>query len=116
MANLHEENLVHGRSVARVILEGPCKLGSALNIINMDTPFRIKQLARRLVRHLHHYLFVCSHLKSDQHPLPLFSIAVYAFSSSNGQEGECNDMALRLTSDEQESSRLVGVIVSRLFD
>lgn len=120
MANLQEKDLVHSGSVARVILEGSRRVGSTLNIANTETPFHIKQLARCLVRHLHHYmfvcLFVCSHLKSNQHPFLLFSIAVYVFFPSNGQEGVYNNMPLRLTFDKQESSRLVGVTVSRLFD
>lgn len=88
MTNVQEEDLVHGGSVARIILEGSCRVGGTLNIANTETPLHIKQLTRRLVRHLHHYLFDCLHLKSNQHPFPLFSIAVYTFSSSNGQEGE----------------------------
>lgn len=58
MTILQEEDLVHGGSVARVILEGSRRVGGTLNIANAEAPLHIKQLARRLVRHLHHYLFV----------------------------------------------------------
>lgn len=52
--NLQEEDLVHGGGVARVILEGPGRIRSALDIANSETPFHIKQLACRFVGHLHH--------------------------------------------------------------